>query len=96
MANISNLVSAEWFFGLSFNQTAAENMTGNVPIAAQWAQQILGSNLRGLAIGNEPDLCVFKAMGRLHSERGLPIAMWITKKENPDGPSRTTFPNTLP
>ncbi|CAD6588899.1 MAG: hypothetical protein TREMPRED_005197, partial [Tremellales sp. Tagirdzhanova-0007] len=56
MANISNLVSAEWFFGLSFNQSAAENMTGNVPIAADWAQKILGSNLRGLAVGNEPDL----------------------------------------
>lgn len=56
MANISSLVGADWFFGLSFNETAASDPTLNAPTAAEWAQKILGTNLRGLAIGNEPDL----------------------------------------
>jgi len=56
MSNISALVSAEWFYGLSFNQSAAANPTVNAPTAAEWAQKVLGNNLRGLAIGNEPDL----------------------------------------
>jgi hypothetical protein len=56
LSNISSLVGAEWFFGLSFNQSSAEHPTGNVPIAAQYAQEILGTKLRGLALANEPDL----------------------------------------
>ncbi|KAK4683856.1 hypothetical protein P7C73_g6361, partial [Tremellales sp. Uapishka_1] len=56
MANITALVGAEWFFGLSFNQTEVDTPTGNVPIAATYAQKILGDSLRGLALGNEPDL----------------------------------------
>jgi hypothetical protein len=56
MANISSLVGAEWFFGLSFNESAVDTPSGNVPLAAGEAQRILGTNLRGLALGNEPDL----------------------------------------
>lgn len=56
MANVSALVNAEWYFGLSFNQSAVESRSPNVALAASHAQQILGPNLRGLAMGNEPDL----------------------------------------
>ena len=56
MNNISTLVNAEWYFGLAFNESDTQTLTGNVPIAAQWAQNVLGPNLRGLVVGNEPDL----------------------------------------
>ena len=56
MSNISALVGAEWFFGLAFNETDVSSPTGNIPLAAEWAQKVLGSNLRGLGLGNEPDL----------------------------------------
>ncbi len=56
MANITSLVGAEWYFGLAFNESDVTTPTGNIPIAAQYAQQILGKSLRGLALGNEPDL----------------------------------------
>lgn len=56
MSNITSLVGTEWFFGLSFNETEVTDPTGNVPIAAKYATQILGSSLRGLQVGNEPDL----------------------------------------
>ncbi|KAK8866161.1 hypothetical protein IAR55_001312 [Kwoniella newhampshirensis] len=58
MANITSLVNAEWFFGLAFNETDVTSPTGNIPVAATWAQRILGSSLRGLSVGNEPDLYV--------------------------------------
>ncbi|WWD17633.1 hypothetical protein CI109_102074 [Kwoniella shandongensis] len=58
MANVTSLVGAEWFFGLAFNESTVDTPTGNVPIAATYAQQILGSSLRGLSVGNEPDLYV--------------------------------------
>lgn len=56
MANISSLIDVEWYFGLSFNETSVTTQNPNVPLAAEWIQRILGSNLRGLALGNEPDL----------------------------------------
>ncbi|EIW72362.1 hypothetical protein TREMEDRAFT_41693 [Tremella mesenterica DSM 1558] len=58
MANISTLLDVEWFFGLAFNETSVDGNDVNIPVAAEWAQKILGSNLRGLAVGNEPDLYV--------------------------------------
>lgn len=56
MANVSSLINVEWFFGLSFNETSVAAHNPNVPVAAEWVQRILGSNLRGLALGNEPDM----------------------------------------
>lgn len=56
MANISALTDTAWYFGLCFNETAVETKSPNVPLAASWAQKILGDNLLGIAMGNEPDL----------------------------------------
>jgi hypothetical protein len=56
MANVSRLTHAEWYFGLAFNYTDALADWHNIPLAASYAQRILGGNLRGLALGNEPDL----------------------------------------
>lgn len=33
-----------------------DSPTGNIPVAAHWAQEILGDSLLGLSVGNEPDL----------------------------------------
>lgn len=56
MSNISSLVGAEWFFGLAFNESDVTLLTHNTPIVAEYAQKVLGTNLRGLIVGNEPDL----------------------------------------
>lgn len=56
MANISTLVHTEWYFGLAFNYTDATLDWHNIPIAANYAQRILGRYLKGLPLGNEPDL----------------------------------------
>ena len=56
MLNISLNTDTEWFFGVSFNETAVSTESANVPLAAQYAAEILGTHLKGLQIGNEPDL----------------------------------------
>jgi len=56
MSNISALVGTEWFFGLAFNESDVTELTHNTPVVAEYAQKILGANLRGLIVGNEPDL----------------------------------------
>lgn len=56
LANISSLIGIEWYFGLAFNQSSSATISDNVALAAGYAQQILGPHLRGLALGNEPDL----------------------------------------
>ena len=56
MSNISALVDAHWYFGLAFNESDVDGNDGNIPLAAQWAEQVLGDRLLGLVIGNEPDL----------------------------------------
>jgi len=56
MANITSLVGTEWFFGLAFNESDTQILTHNAPVVAEYAQKILGSSLRGLIVGNEPDL----------------------------------------
>ncbi|WVQ82507.1 hypothetical protein IAT38_004636 [Cryptococcus sp. DSM 104549] len=58
MANITSLVGIDWYFGLAFNETDVTDPTGNIPIAASKAQEILGESLLGLSVGNEPDLYV--------------------------------------
>jgi hypothetical protein len=56
MANISSMVEIDWFFGLAFNESTVQERSSNVPLAVHWAQSILGARLRGLSLGNEPDL----------------------------------------
>jgi hypothetical protein len=56
MSNISANVHVQWYFGLAFNETDVQDLSTNIPLAAEYAQRILGSNLIGLALGNEPDL----------------------------------------
>ena len=56
MGNISQLVDAEWFFGLAFNESDVSKLTDNPVLVAEYAHQILGTHLRGLIVGNEPDL----------------------------------------
>jgi hypothetical protein len=56
MSNISSLVDAEWYFGIAFKGPDISQLVDNVPLTAQYAQDILGSRLRGLVVGNEPDL----------------------------------------
>jgi hypothetical protein len=56
MLNITSNTQTEWFFGISFNESAVATSSPNGPLAAQYAAQILGTHLKGLQIGNEPDL----------------------------------------
>ncbi|OBZ74677.1 Beta-glucuronidase [Grifola frondosa] len=50
-ANISALVNAKWYLGIPLNDTA------NLRLAiAEYGDRILGDNLLGLQVGNEPDL----------------------------------------
>ncbi|KAG8743857.1 hypothetical protein FRC10_011325 [Ceratobasidium sp. 414] len=50
MNSISQLVAAEWYVGLPFLNTTY------IPAIAQAAQDILGTNLVGMQLGNEPDV----------------------------------------
>lgn len=59
MSNITKLVNADWYFGLAFNESMVEEGNqGNIAEAVEHAQRILGTSLRGMALGNEPDLYV--------------------------------------
>ncbi|RPD63414.1 glycoside hydrolase family 79 protein [Lentinus tigrinus ALCF2SS1-6] len=51
LANISSLVNVKWYLGVPLNDTA--NLRLEI---AQYGEQILGDNLIGLQVGNEPDL----------------------------------------
>lgn len=53
MSNITALVGAEWYFGLAFNES---DPSPNIALVAEWSSRILGDSLKGLALGNEPDL----------------------------------------
>ncbi|KAH9927381.1 glycoside hydrolase family 79 protein, partial [Amylocystis lapponica] len=51
MSNISALVNTKWYLGVPMNDTT------NLRLAvAEYGERILGNNLLGLQIGNEPDL----------------------------------------
>ena len=53
LGNVSSLVNVKWFLGIPFNDTQ------NLRLAiAEQGEQILGDNLIGLQVGNEPDLYV--------------------------------------
>ncbi|KAI0944684.1 hypothetical protein AcW1_002338 [Taiwanofungus camphoratus] len=51
LANVSALVNAKWYLGIPFNDTTNPRLE-----IAQTGQSILGENLLGLQLGNEPDL----------------------------------------
>ncbi|KAI0937998.1 hypothetical protein AcV7_003315 [Taiwanofungus camphoratus] len=51
LANVSVLVNAKWYLGIPFNDTTNPRLE-----IAQTGQSILGENLLGLQLGNEPDL----------------------------------------
>ncbi|THH33379.1 hypothetical protein EUX98_g814 [Antrodiella citrinella] len=51
LSNISALTNVKWFLGIPFNDTA--NFALEI---AQYGEQILGNNLLGLQVANEPDL----------------------------------------
>ncbi|CAE6422766.1 unnamed protein product [Rhizoctonia solani] len=53
LANIANLVKTEIYLGLNFMDISD---TSNQVAFAAMAEEILGSNLHGIALGNEPDL----------------------------------------
>lgn len=51
LANVSSLVDIEWFLGVPLNDTS--NLRLEI---ADAGMQILGNKLKGLQVGNEPDL----------------------------------------
>ncbi|KIM82064.1 glycoside hydrolase family 79 protein [Piloderma croceum F 1598] len=51
MANISNFINVKWYLGVPFNNTQHFNLA-----IAEVGQAVLGDNLIGLQVGNEPDL----------------------------------------
>lgn len=97
MANVSNIVDAHWFFGLSFNESAVETQSANVPLVAQTAQEMLGYHLLGLQLSNEPDLSVMpgrEAFPRMLIHLafiGTPIIISVKLA----GPYRITQPSSM-
>lgn len=53
MKNISNLLGVDWYFGLPFFDPT--NITGITTLAV-FSEEVLGTNLIALQMGNEPDL----------------------------------------
>lgn len=51
LGNISSLANVKWYLGVPFNDTA--NLRLGI---AELGEAVLGDNLIGLQIGNEPDL----------------------------------------
>lgn len=51
MGNVTNLVKVQWYLGIPFNDTT--NLRLQI---AEYGDQILGSNILGYQVGNEPDL----------------------------------------
>ena len=51
LSNISALLPVKWYLGVSLNDTSDLRLE-----IAEYGQRILGDNLLGLQVGNEPDL----------------------------------------
>ena len=51
MANISEELPVKWFIGVPFNDTENPRL-----LMGELAEKILGDNLIGMQLGNEPDL----------------------------------------
>lgn len=51
LANVSALVNTKWYLGVPLNDSS------NLRLAiVEYGERILGANLLGLQVGNEPDL----------------------------------------
>ncbi|EMD34945.1 glycoside hydrolase family 79 protein [Gelatoporia subvermispora B] len=51
MSNVSSLVNIQWYLGIPFNDTNHLRLQ-----IAEYAESILGDNILGFQVGNEPDL----------------------------------------
>ncbi|OCH90123.1 glycoside hydrolase family 79 protein [Obba rivulosa] len=51
MANVSSLVNIQWYLGIPFNDTSHLRLQ-----IAEYGESILGDNIIGFQVGNEPDL----------------------------------------
>ncbi|KAI0354195.1 glycoside hydrolase family 79 protein [Trametes cingulata] len=51
LSNISSLVNVKWYLGVPLNDTSDLRLE-----IVEWGERILGDNLIGLQVGNEPDL----------------------------------------
>ena len=51
MSNISTLTNVKWFLGVPFNDTIDIHMQ-----IVEHGERIIGNNLLGFQVGNEPDL----------------------------------------
>lgn len=60
LANISSLVNVKWYLGVPLNDTSDLRLE-----IAEYGQAIIGDNLIGLQIGNEPDL--YLRYGSVHT-----------------------------
>lgn len=51
LSNISNMVDVKWYIGVPFNDTSDFRLE-----IVEFSEAILGDNLLGVQVGNEPDL----------------------------------------
>ncbi|KAL7278756.1 hypothetical protein ACG7TL_007763 [Trametes sanguinea] len=51
LSNISSLVNVKWYLGVPLNDTSELHLE-----IVEWGERILGDNLLGFQVGNEPDL----------------------------------------
>ncbi|OSD00691.1 glycoside hydrolase family 79 protein [Trametes coccinea BRFM310] len=51
LSNISSLVNVKWYLGIPLNDTSELHLE-----IVEWGERILGDNLLGFQVGNEPDL----------------------------------------
>ncbi|OBZ74672.1 Beta-glucuronidase [Grifola frondosa] len=65
LANVSSLVNTKWYLGIPFNDTT--NLRLEI---AEYGESILGSNVLGFQVGNEPDLYV------AHGHRPANYSVW--------------------
>ncbi|OCH92577.1 hypothetical protein OBBRIDRAFT_886183 [Obba rivulosa] len=53
LSNVSSLVDVQWYLGIPFNETSQLRLQ-----IAEYGEAILGENIMGFQVGNEPDLYV--------------------------------------
>ena len=66
LANVSSLVHAKWYLGITFNDTT--NLRLQI---AEAAEAILGDNILAFQVGNEPDL---------YAEYVSPLDRWSSRR----------------
>lgn len=67
MGNISALVGVKWYLGVPMNDTKHMRLQ-----IAEIGEAVLGENLLGLQVGNEPDL-----YGRYKNFSPLPLKFFV-------------------